>query len=47
MSILSGFTGEDIDATLMLVDRALAFNPGYAHGWYISGFLRGQGKRIW
>jgi len=24
----------------MLVDRALAFNPSYAHGWYISGFLR-------
>ena len=25
---------------IVLVDRALAFNPSYAHGWYISGFLR-------
>ena len=32
--------GEDIDAMIVLVDRALAFNPSYAHGWYISGFLR-------
>jgi adenylate cyclase len=40
MSILSGLTSEDIDAMFMLVDRALAFNPGYAHGWHISGVLR-------
>jgi adenylate cyclase len=32
--------GEDIDAMIVLVDRALAFNPSYAHGWHISGFLR-------
>jgi tetratricopeptide (TPR) repeat protein len=32
--------GEDIDAMLSLVDRALTFNPSYARGWYISGFLR-------
>ena len=32
--------GEDIDPMIVLVDRALAFNPSYAHGWYISGFLR-------
>jgi adenylate cyclase len=32
--------GEDIDAMIVLVDRALAFNPSYARGWYISGFLR-------
>jgi adenylate cyclase len=32
--------GEDIDAMIVLVDRALAFNPSYAHGWQNSGFLR-------
>jgi hypothetical protein len=32
--------GEDIDAMIVLVDRALAFNLSYARGWYISGFLR-------
>jgi len=32
--------GEDIDAMIALVDRALGFNPSYARGWYISGFLR-------
>src|SRR6266481_802451 len=32
--------GEDIDTMTMLVDRALAFNPSYARGWHISGFLR-------
>jgi adenylate cyclase len=32
--------GEDIDAMIILVDRALALNPGYARGWNISGFLR-------
>jgi adenylate cyclase len=32
--------GEDIDAMILLVDRALALNPGYAHGWHVSGFLR-------
>ena len=25
---------------IMLVDRALAFNPSYARGWHNSGFLR-------
>ena len=37
---LAGF-GEDIDATMALVDRALALNPNYARGWHISGVLRG------
>ena len=23
-----------------LVDRALALNPSFARGWYVSGFLR-------
>jgi TolB-like protein/tetratricopeptide (TPR) repeat protein len=32
--------GEDIDAMILLVDRALALNPSYAIGWIISGFLR-------
>jgi TolB-like protein len=32
--------GEDIDAMMLLVDRALALNPGYARGWLVSGFLR-------
>jgi TolB-like protein len=32
--------GEDIDAMIVLVDRALAFNPSYARGWHNSGFLR-------
>jgi adenylate cyclase len=34
------FFGEDIDGMIELVDRALAFNPSYARGWYISGVLR-------
>jgi adenylate cyclase len=32
--------GEDIGAMIGLVDRALALNPGYARGWFISGLLR-------
>jgi len=32
--------GEDIGAMMALVDRALALNPNYARGWYISGVLR-------
>ena len=32
--------GEDIGAMLALIDRALTFNPSYARGWYISGFLQ-------
>ena len=32
--------GEDIDAMIVVVDRALAFNPSYARGWHNSGFLR-------
>jgi tetratricopeptide (TPR) repeat protein len=32
--------GEDLDAMIALVDRALAFNPSYARGWLISGFMR-------
>ena len=32
--------GEDIGAVIGLVDRALALNPSYARGWYVSGQLR-------
>ena len=35
-----GYFGEDIDAMMALVDRALALNPSYAQGWHISGWLR-------
>ena len=34
------YFGEDIDAMIALVARALAFNPSYARGWHISGILR-------
>src|SRR6516164_1407599 len=37
--LLLGYFGEDIDAALRLVDRALALNPSYAHGWDTSGWL--------
>jgi adenylate cyclase len=32
--------GEDISAMIALVDRALALNPNFARGWFISGNLR-------
>ena len=35
-----GSFGEDIDAMMALVDRALALNPSYARGWHASGILR-------
>ena len=34
------YFGEDIGAMMALVDRALALNPNYARGWYISAALR-------
>jgi adenylate cyclase len=34
------YFGEDIDAMMALVDRALALNPNFARGWHISGTLR-------
>jgi adenylate cyclase len=34
------YFGEDIGAMIGLVDRALALNPSFAHGWRISGVLR-------
>ena len=35
-----GYLGEDIGAMTSLIDRALAFNPSYARGWFVSGLLR-------
>jgi adenylate cyclase len=32
--------GEDVTTTTALVDRALALNPSYARGWYISAWMR-------
>lgn len=34
------YLGENIDAMLALVDRALALNPNFARGWHVSGHLR-------
>ena len=34
------YFGEDIDAAMELVDRALALHPSFADGWVISGWLR-------
>jgi TolB-like protein len=34
------YFGEDIGAMTGLVDRALALNPSYALGWYLSAVLR-------
>jgi adenylate cyclase len=34
------YFGEEIGATMSLVDRALALNPNYARGWHTSGALR-------
>jgi adenylate cyclase len=33
------YFGEDIGAMIGLVDRALALNPSFARGWYLSGIL--------
>jgi TolB-like protein/class 3 adenylate cyclase len=32
--------GEDVGAMIGLVDRALALNPSFARGWFLSGVLR-------
>jgi TolB-like protein/class 3 adenylate cyclase len=34
------YFGEDVEAMMGLVDRALALTPSYARGWSISGSLR-------
>jgi TolB-like protein len=37
--VLESF-GEDIGTMIGLVNRALALNPSFARGWYLSGLLR-------
>ena len=32
--------GENIDAMIALIDRALALNPNFARGWHVSGIFR-------
>jgi len=34
------YFGENIDAALELIDRALTLNPSFAQGWYWSGMIR-------
>src|SRR5271170_4110891 len=34
------YFSEDIGAMMALVDRALAINPSFARGWYISGIIK-------
>ena len=49
------YFGENIDAAIEMIDRALTLNPSFARGWVISGWLkpsaistqsRTAGKRI-
>jgi adenylate cyclase len=39
-ALVLGYFGEDINAALALIDRALALNPSSARAWYWSGVLR-------
>ena len=39
-AVALAYFGEDIGATIALVDRALALNPSFARGWHCSGVLR-------
>jgi adenylate cyclase len=39
-AVALAYLGEDIGAMMALVDRALALNPSYARGWFMSGVLR-------
>jgi TolB-like protein len=39
-ALVLGYFGEDIDAALALIDRALALDPSGARAWYWSGCLR-------
>jgi adenylate cyclase len=34
------YFGEDLNTMIAVVDRALALNPSFARGWYVSGTLR-------
>jgi adenylate cyclase len=44
-ALVLGYFGEDIDAALALIDRALALNPSSARAWYWSGCLRSYAGR--
>ena len=39
-ALVLAYFGEDIGAMIGLVDRALALNPSFARGWFVSGLLR-------
>jgi tetratricopeptide (TPR) repeat protein len=39
-AVALAFFGQDIDAMLALVERALALNSNYARGWHISALMR-------
>ena len=39
-ALVLAYLGEDIEAMIGLVDRALALNPSFARGWFVSGLLR-------
>jgi adenylate cyclase len=34
------YLGEDVGGMIGLIDRALALNPSFARGWYLSGLIR-------
>ena len=40
VALALSYFGEDIDAMIALVDRALALNPNFARGWHVGGILR-------
>jgi tetratricopeptide (TPR) repeat protein len=39
-ALVLSYFGEDINAMIALVDRALALNPNFARGWHVGGILR-------
>jgi TolB-like protein len=39
-AVALAYLGEDIGTMTTLIDRALALNPSFARGWYLSGMLR-------
>jgi adenylate cyclase len=39
-ALVLAYLGEDIEAMIGLVERALGLNPSFARGWYVSGLLR-------
>ena len=39
-AVALAYFGEEIGAMIALVDRALALNPSFARGWYLSSTLR-------